>query len=446
MLNQISVAVIGAGLAGSEAALVLARNGIRVELFEARPQWRSPAHKTDLPAELVCSNSLKSQLLPSAHGLLKAELDVLDSPLLKAAKNNSVPAGSALAVDREMFSKAVNSLLLSNENIKITYSEIVSPPQNHQYCIIAAGPLASPGLAEWLMQQFPSDSLHFYDAIAPIIQTDSIDFSIAFSASRWEQGIGDYINCPFNEEQYRSFYEALIEADRVTARDFEQERFFEACLPIEVAAKRGFDALAFGPLRPVGIDDPRTGRWPYAVCQLRKENVAGDSYNMVGFQTRLTISEQMRVFRLIPGLEKAEFLRFGSIHRNTYFDSPRLLSTDLSFREKDNLYLAGQICGNEGYTESIATGHLAALFLSAKIKGKKLCQPPLNTAIGALLNHVIASDVEPFTPSNIHYGLFSAFDHGNRKKIGKKEKKELYCKYALEEIVRWKSEASEAIA
>ncbi len=440
MTENNTVAVIGAGLAGSEAALVLARNGIAVELYEARPQWTSPAHKTELPAELVCSNSLKSQQLPSAHGLLKEELSLLESPLLMAARRNAVPAGSALAVDRELFSKDVQSLLLDNPLIKLNRSEMDSPPEKYTYCIIAAGPLASDKLTCWLKSRFPSDTLHFYDAIAPIVSTDSIDFSIAFKASRWEEGEGDYVNCPFTEEEYHRFYEALQDADRVNAREFENERFFEACLPVEVSASRGFDALAYGTLRPVGLIDPRSGRRPYAVCQLRKEDVSGSCYNMVGFQTRLTIPEQKKVFRLIPGLCNAEFLRYGSIHRNTYFDSPRLLSGDLSFRNQSNLFLAGQICGNEGYTESIATGHLAALFLVSRIKGFLIKKPPLNTATGALLNHVTASPVEPFTPSNIHFGLFPAFESPGRKRVGKKEKKELVCETALKAFYEWKQE------
>lgn len=440
MSIKTSVAVIGAGLAGSEAALVLARNGIKVTVYEARPLKMSPAHKTGLPAELVCSNSLKSNLLPSAHGLLKAELNLLNSPLLSAAQRNSVPAGSALAVDRELYSQDVEKLLKSNENITLVTKEINEPPEDHEYCIIAAGPLATEGLTTWLKKNFPSNSLHFYDAIAPIISKESIDFSIAFSASRWEDGEGDYINCPLNDEEYRRFYEALCEADKVSPRAFEQEQFFEACLPVEIAAKRGFDALAFGPLRPVGIDDPRTGKWPYAICQLRKENVAGESYNMVGFQTRLTIPEQQRVFRLIPGLQNAEFLRYGSIHRNTYFDSPRLLKQDLSFKDRSNLFLAGQICGNEGYTESIATGHLSALFLASRIKGNQITTPPRESSLGALLNHVTSSEAETFSPSNIHFGLFPAIEGTGRKRIGKKEKKELLCQRALQYLQSWKED------
>ncbi len=445
MAENKTVAVIGAGLAGSEAALVLARNGISVELYEARPQWKSPAHKTALPAELVCSNSLKSQQLPSAHGLLKEELASLNSPLLMAARRNAVAAGSALAVDRELFSRDVQSLLQNDPLIKLTCSEMESPPSEHPYCIIAAGPLASEKLTSWLKRRFPSNTLHFYDAIAPIVSTESIDFSIAFRASRWEEGEGDYINCPFTEEEYRRFYEALRNADRVNAKQFESEHYFEACLPVEISASRGFDALAFGPLRPVGLIDPRSGRRPYAVCQLRRENASGSCYNMVGFQTRLTISEQQNVFRLIPGLGNAEFLRYGSIHRNTYFDSPCLLNNDLSFREEKNLFLAGQICGNEGYTESIATGHLAALFLISRIRGMEIKGPPLNTASGALLNHITASQVEPFTPSNIHFGLFPAFEAPGRKRIGKKEKKELICKAAILAFYQWKQELAKSV-
>ncbi len=430
-----SVAIIGAGLAGSEAALVLARMGIHVTVFEARPHWMSPAHTTDHPAELICSNSFKARDIPSAHGLLKAELRILGSPLLDAAEETAVPAGAALAVDREQFSLKVLDLLENNPLITLVREELSCPPEGFQSCIIAAGPLASDKLSTWLSKEFSSVHLHFYDAIAPIIETDSIDMSIAFSASRREEGEGDYINCPFSEDEYRTFYDALREADRTVARAFEQARFFEACLPVEVMAERGYNCLAFGPLRPIGLIDPRTGRRPFAVCQLRKEKVSSESYNMVGFQTRLTIPEQQRVFRLIPGLENAKFLRFGSIHRNTYLDSPRLLNSDLSFKKYPDLFLAGQICGNEGYTESIATGHLSAIFAAAKLKNTTIESPPEETALGALLKHVTSSVEEPFTPTNVHFGLFPPLEQSVfRGKEGKKRKKQLLCERALESL------------
>jgi methylenetetrahydrofolate--tRNA-(uracil-5-)-methyltransferase len=432
------IAIIGAGLAGSEAALVLARKGVRVTLFEARPHKMTPAHTSDMPAELVCSNSLKSQEIPSGHGQLKAELALLESPLLSIARQNAVPAGSALAVDREQFAASVNDAIIHEPNISFVRKECVDIPDGFDYCIIAAGPLASEGLCAFLTNEFSSTSLNFYDAIAPIIAADSINYDIAFFASRWEDGEGDYLNCPFNEDEYKKLFDTLTEADKVTARKFENEKFFEACLPVEEIASRGYQSLAFGPLRPVGIDDPRTGRWPYAICQLRKETLDGESFNMVGFQTRLTIPEQKRVFRMIPGLENAEFLRYGSIHRNTYIDSPSLLADDLSFKNRPSLFIAGQLCGNEGYTESIATGHLAALFVKSRLDNKTLSAPPLTSALGALLNHVTHSPEKPFTPSNVHFGLFPPLDLQGRKKIGKKEKKELLCKRATASFKQWK--------
>jgi len=437
-LSHSKVAVIGAGLAGSEAALVLARFGVQVTLFESRPNYQPPAHLTALPAELVCSNSLKSCLLPSAHGLLKAELSHLESPLIAAAYKAALPAGSALAVNREQFSHEVMSLISAAAAITFVRKEITSIPEGFDAVLIAAGPLCSPALTTWIAENISADALNFYDAIAPIIAHDSIDFSIAFSASRWEEGEGDYINCPFNEEEYRAFYDALREADTVTARSFENSRFFESCLPIEVAAARDYKALTFGPLRPIGIDDPRTGRWPFAICQLRKEQVSGESYNMVGFQTRLTIPEQKRVFRLIPGLANAEFLRYGSIHRNTYLNSPVLLSGDLSFKKYPSLFLAGQLCGNEGYTESIATGHLAARAIVSRLTNAPWNPPPLQSALGAMLNHVIYSPDKIFTPSNINFGLFPPLETTTtRRKIGKKEKHQLLCDRALEAIKKW---------
>ncbi|KMQ52902.1 tRNA:m(5)U-54 MTase gid [Chitinispirillum alkaliphilum] len=436
--SEKKVAIIGAGLAGSEAALVLSSLGVRVMLYEARPLWVSPAHNTDKPAELVCSNSFKAATPPSAHGQLKSELLSLGSPLLRAAKECAVPAGGALAVDREIFSEKVLQEIERDPLIDLVREEIKEPPKGFDACIIAAGPLVSDSLAEWLKNRFSSESLNFYDAIAPIIDFDSIDMSVAFFASRRDNDSFDYINCPFSEEEYRTFYDALLHADQTQARSFEDSVFFEACLPVEIMAGRGYKCLAFGPLRPVGITDPRTGRWPYAVCQLRRENKAGDSFNMVGFQTRLTIPQQKKVFRLIPGLENAEFLRYGSIHRNTYLNSPKLLSDDLSFSEEPDLFLAGQICGNEGYTESVATGHLSALFVSRRLSGCSIEPPPLETATGALLNHVTNSTSDPFTPSNIHFGLFPALEQQRfNRKEGKKRKKQVLCERATEKLNEW---------
>lgn len=431
------VAVIGAGLAGSEAALVLAKRGIQVTLFEMRPVQTTPAHKTDLPAELICSNSFKSDSIASAHGILKAELNLLQSPLLISALEHRIPAGSALAVDREKFSTRILERLCASPNISIERCEIGKPPDAFPYCIIAAGPLASESLTAWLQSRFSADSLYFYDAIAPILSTESIDFEKVFLASRWGKGSADYCNCPLTEDEYRVFYDALISADKVPAREFEKEKYFEACLPVEVVAQRGYEALAFGTFRPVGLVDPKTGTRPFAVCQLRKENISGESYSMVGFQTRMTISEQKRVIRLIPGLEHVEFLRYGSIHRNTYLNSPSLLAQDLSFKQEPALFLAGQICGNEGYTESIATGHLSALFTWARITGKELPAPSAGSACGALLNHITQSQSKKFTPTNINFGLFDMPESALKKGLGKDKKREIISDRALLTMTQW---------
>ncbi len=434
---SLPVAVIGAGLAGSEAALVLAELGIPVVLYEMRPALMTPAHTTDAPAELVCSNSFKSDQLPSAPGILKAELSLLNGPLITAARETRVPAGSALAVDRGKFSERVHELLQQHPHISIKRCEQKKPPDDCSFCIIAAGPLASKDLTNWLQNEFSSDSLHFYDAIAPIVSADSIDHSIAFYASRYGKGDADYCNCPFTEEEFNIFYNALISADRLKARAFENEQFFEACLPIEVVAQRGYKALSFGTLRPVGFLDPRTGKRPYAICQLRKENETGDGLGMVGFQTRMTVGEQQRVLRLIPGLKQVEFLRYGSMHRNTYLHSPSLLAEDLSFHNKPSLFLAGQICGNEGYTESIATGHLAALFVWARLMQKKLLPLPATTACGALLRHVTKSSEKEFSPGNVNFGIFEPLQHTGRKKLSKMEKRERMSERALQDMALW---------
>jgi methylenetetrahydrofolate--tRNA-(uracil-5-)-methyltransferase len=433
-----SVAVVGAGLAGTEAALVLAGKGVAVDCFEMRPQKMTPAHTTGFPAELVCSNSFKSMAEHTAHGVLKAELSFLTSPLLLAALQTAVAAGSALAVDRLKFSQRVEELLNGAPGVRVVREEVTGEPAGAGYAaaIIAAGPLASESLTQWLAGLGAASSLHFYDAIAPIVSFESVNLATAFFASRHGRGTADYLNCPFTEEEYRLFYDALREADRAAARSFENAQFFEACLPIEVMAERGYQALAFGPLKPIGLVDPRTGRRPFAVCQLRRENEAGTCYNLVGFQTRLTIPEQRRVFRLIPGLENAEFLRYGSIHRNTYLDSPRLLSPDLSFRARPSIFLAGQLCGSEGYTESIATGHLAALFAWARVSGRPFSPPPRESAIGSLLHHVTSCQTTPFSPSNIHFGLFPPLPD-NGKRIRKKANREMLCERAVKSIKEW---------
>lgn len=438
------VAIIGAGLAGSEAALTLARNGICVDLFEMRPQTLTPAHNTSKPAELVCSNSFKSAELPSAHAILKDELMRLNSPLLTAAYTTKIGAGSALAVDRDLFSDEILRQIQSFNNINYKIQECSTSPNGYDFTIIATGPLTSEAMSDYLIEKLGAKRFNFYDAIAPIISAESINTDIAFFADRWDKGDGDYLNCPFSREQYDKFYNALIEADLVKARDFENATFFEACLPIEVAAKRGYDALRFSMMKPVGLrnphnpDDynPKNGKSSiYAACQLRKENADGSAFNMVGFQTRMTIGEQREVFRLIPGLENAEFLRFGTIHRNSYIDSPRLLNKDLSLKTSPNLFIAGQLCGNEGYTESIATGHFAALAVLAKINGKPIEIPNAKTAIGALLAH-ITTDLSPkFVPSNINFSLFEGVEEG--VKLKKDDKKEYYCNRAREEFGKW---------
>ncbi|MBN2188118.1 MAG: methylenetetrahydrofolate--tRNA-(uracil(54)-C(5))-methyltransferase (FADH(2)-oxidizing) TrmFO [Chitinispirillaceae bacterium] len=437
MATASRAAVVGAGLAGAEAALVLASRGISVDLFEMRPAVMTPAHTTGDPAELVCSNSFKSLAPHTAHGVLKRELELLSSPLIAAARESAVPAGSALAVDRALFSAAVLKRLVSFPSINLVRREVASPPPGYAATIIAAGPLASEPLTAWLAREHSAAALHFYDAIAPIVSLDSIDLTVAFFASRDNRGgPEDYLNCPFSEERYRAFHAALCEADLTVAHAFEDARFFEACLPVEVIASRGEMALAFGPLKPVGLVDPHTGRRPFAAGQLRRENAAGSCFNMVGFQTRLRQGEQQRVFRMVPGLENAEFLRFGSIHRNTYLEAPRLLSGDLSFRQSPSLFLAGQLCGSEGYTESMATGHLAALFALARIRGTTLEPPPPESALGALLRHVTTPGRHDFTPTNVHFGLFPPLpDTG--KRIKKKVARDFMGERAVTAVEQW---------
>jgi methylenetetrahydrofolate--tRNA-(uracil-5-)-methyltransferase len=430
------VAIIGAGLAGSEAALILAGKNCAVDLYEMRPEKMTPAHTTGNPAELVCSNSFKTTALPSAHGLLKKELEYLESPLIECAKKTAVPAGSALAVDREKFSREVSRLISNAETITRKTAEVDSLPRGYDYTIIATGPLTSEAMTTCLQDTFDAREFNFYDAVAPIIDYESIDMDRAFMASRWNKGTADYINCPFTKDEYDQFYTALVEADRVKKHDFETEDFFEACLPIEVMAHRGYDTLRFGMMKPVGLKHPRTGEEFFAVCQLRRENKYGTAYNMVGFQTRMTYAEQKHVFSLIPGLEGAEYLRFGTIHRNSYVNSPNLLKRDLSFKTQPDTFLAGQLTGNEGYAESIATGNIAARSVIARFSQASAVFPDATTTLGGLLDHIVSTpETGKFTPTNVNFGLLAP----PHKKMRKRIRKEYYCSRALETMESWKN-------
>lgn len=395
--------IIGGGLAGCEAAWQAARLGVNVLLFEMRPKKTTEAHKTGSLAELVCSNSLRSKEMNTGPGLLKRELEIAGSLVMKAAKQAEVSAGSAFAVDRTIFSGFITDAIKKHPNIKVIRGEVAELPDTT--AIIATGPLTSAAMTDSLQSVLGEGHLHFYDAIAPIIDAESIDYSKAYLSSRYGKGGDDYANCPMNKEEYDRFYDALMDADTVAARDFEDIKVFEGCMPVEVMAHRGRDTLRFGPLKPVGLIDPKTGKIPYAVVQLRPENREKTAYNMVGFQTRLRWPEQKRVFRLIPGLENAEFLRLGSIHRNTYINSPRHLHKDLSLKNKSSLYLAGQITGVEGYIESTAMGLIAGINAARKILGKDMIHPPRESAHGSLIAHITESDPENFQPSNINFGL-----------------------------------------
>jgi methylenetetrahydrofolate--tRNA-(uracil-5-)-methyltransferase len=398
------IKIIGGGLAGCEAAWQAAGMGVSVTLYEMRPQTMTEAHKSGNLAELVCSNSLRSQEPATGPGLLKKELEIAGSLVMEAARNSAVSAGSALAVDRELFSSFITKAIGDHPLIKIIRKEVVTFP-GEGICIIATGPLTSAPMAEALMSVVGDKHLYFYDAIAPIIEAESIDYSKVYLMSRYGKGGDDYVNCPMNREEYERFYEALIEADAVAAQEFENARFFEGCMPVEVTAQRGRDTLRFGPLKPVGLRNPYTDKVPYAVVQLRAENAVKTAFNMVGFQTRLRQPEQKRVFRMIPGLEKAEFFRFGSIHRNTFINSPTHLNIDTSLKGLPGIYVAGQITGVEGYIESAASGLLSGISAACRALGKDFVPPPRFSAHGSLLAHITGSDPASFTPSNINFGL-----------------------------------------
>jgi methylenetetrahydrofolate--tRNA-(uracil-5-)-methyltransferase len=420
--------VVGGGLAGSEAAWQAATRGVKVRLFEMRPQRTTEAHTTGMLGELVCSNSLRSNDLYSAPGLLKKELSLAGSLIMEAAESSVVPAGSALAVDRTLFAGFITARLSGHPNIAIERAEVVGLPET--IAVIATGPLTSQAMARCLSAQIGGEHLYFYDAIAPIIDAESIDYGRVYRASRYGRGGDDYINCPMTSEEYEHFYTAVMEADKVTPRAFEQEKVFEGCMPIEIMASRGFDTLRFGPMKPVGLPDPKTDREPYAVVQLRAENREGRAYNMVGFQTRLKWPEQKRVFRMIRGLENAEFLRYGSLHRNTFMNSPLFLNGDLTLKKRENIFIAGQISGVEGYIESTAMGLVAGINAALKMKGVPAVDVPPETSHGALIRHITESDAGRFQPSNINFGLFPARDGAGRTR-NKKLKKMMIAEQAL---------------
>lgn len=426
------VSVIGGGLAGCEAAWILTGRGIPVTLFEMKPLRYSPAHQSPFLAELVCSNSLRSAEVSSAVGLLKEEMRRAGSLVLEAANRNAVPAGKALAVDRVLFSRYIENALAGRSCLRVVREEVRRIP-GEGTTIIASGPLTSDTLAEDVALLTGRDRLYFYDAIAPIVFADSINRERVFRASRYGTGEGDYLNCPLSEEEYGRFFDALLAGREVPLREFEDPKYFEGCLPVEIMARRGRDTLRFGPMKPVGLVDPRTGRQPYAVLQLRMENREGTLYNLVGFQTKLARPEQERIFRLVPGLEGAEFARFGSIHRNTFIHSPSLLLPTLQFRGRRDLFFAGQITGVEGYVESAASGLIAGISASCFMEGKSFAPPPGTTALGALVRHVTGDSPGDFQPMNINFGLFDPLPG----KTPKKFRGTRYADRALKDLSDW---------
>ena len=427
------IKVIGAGLAGSEAAWQCARRGVAVELYEMRPVRSTPAHQTADFAELVCSNSLKSESENTAPWLLKEEMRRAGSRLIEIAKDCAVPAGHALAVDRAQFSARVTETI-SAEPLFQVHREETAQIDESTLTIVATGPLTSDALSKEIARLSGSSHLFFYDSISPIVEADSIDMSKVYLAARYGKGTADYINCPMSKEEYDRFYDALVAAESVEAKDWEKLNYFESCLPIEEIARRGRDTLRFGPMKPVGLRDPRTGKPPYAVVQLRQENLRADSYNLVGFQNHLKFGDQAKVMRLIPGLESARFLRFGQIHRNTYINSPTLLTATLQMKEHPAVLFGGQICGVEGYVESIATGMLAGIFAAQLAAGEIPKGPPRASALGSLLNYITQADPKKFQPANITFDLLPPLD---RKIRDRQQRRRLQCELALAELDDW---------
>ncbi|MEK0316051.1 FADH(2)-oxidizing methylenetetrahydrofolate--tRNA-(uracil(54)-C(5))-methyltransferase TrmFO [Cohnella sp. 56] len=425
-----AVTVVGAGLAGSEAAWQIASQGVPVKLYEMRPVRRTPAHHTDRFAELVCSNSLRANGLTNAVGVLKEEMRLLSSLILSAADRHAVPAGGALAVDRDGFSGEVTSRLREHPLITVVNEELAGIPQDG-IVVIATGPLTSPELSDRIKELFGEEYFYFYDAAAPIVEKDSIDMDKVFLASRYDKGEAAYLNCPMTEEQFDVFYEALTTAETAEIKDFEKEMYFEGCMPIEVMAGRGKQTVLFGPMKPVGLVDPRTGKLPHAVIQLRQDNAAGTLFNLVGFQTHLKWGEQKRVFSLIPGLENAEFVRYGVMHRNTFINSPKLLRSTYQFRGRDTLFFAGQMTGVEGYVESAASGLIAGLNAGRLARGLEPVSLPAHTTLGSMAHYITTADFRHFQPMNANFGLFPPL---GRKVKSKKEKNEAIAERALEAI------------
>lgn len=431
------IIIIGGGLAGVEAAWQAAKAGARVKLYEMRPVQQTPAHRTDKLAEIVCSNSLKSDEPGSASHLLKEELRRGDSLVMRAAERARVPAGAALAVDRQQFAEHVTSEIEAHPNIEVVREEVTSL-SSESTTIVATGPLTSDALTQEIIRLTGDDQLYFYDAIAPIISAESIDQTIAFKAARYGKGGDDYLNCPLNEDEYARFYRELTDAASVPLQRFEETRWFEACLPIEELARRGVDTLRYGPMKPVGLVDPRSGREPYAAVQLRQENLMADAYSMVGFQNHLRYGEQARVLRLIPGLERAEFLQFGQIHRNTYVNGPRVLQPTMQMRAHPKMFLAGQITGVEGYVESVAMGWLAGRNAARLLDGEELLIAPNGAAIGALARYVSSAETKNYQPVNITFALLEPLSPEQARSVRRKRDRHmLQVKLALEKWDEW---------
>ncbi|CAI8795998.1 MULTISPECIES: FADH(2)-oxidizing methylenetetrahydrofolate--tRNA-(uracil(54)-C(5))-methyltransferase TrmFO [Bacillus] len=428
MTTQV-VNVIGAGLAGSEAAYQIAKRGVQVKLYEMRPVRQTPAHHTDKFAELVCSNSLRANTLTNAVGVIKEEMRKMDSVIIRAADECSVPAGGALAVDRHEFAAKVTEYVKNHPNVTVMNEEMTEIPEGPT--VIATGPLTSPELSAQLKELTGEDYFYFYDAAAPIVEKESIDMNKVYLKSRYDKGEAAYLNCPMTEEEFDRFYDALIAAETVPLKEFEKEVFFEGCMPVEVMASRGRQTLLFGPMKPVGLEDPKTGKTPYAVVQLRQDDAAGTLYNIVGFQTHLKWGPQKEVLQLIPGLENAEIVRYGVMHRNTFINSPRLLRPTYQYKHRADLFFAGQMTGVEGYVESAASGLLAGINAARLVKGEEPVVLPPVTAMGSMANYITATNAKNFQPMNANFGLFAPLE----KKIKKKqERNEAYATRALETI------------